>query len=75
MCWRAVCGVRWSTTWGQAVNGALQGMASESVTFTLPLAARAVGYRSLAAAEVGETTAVRGNGNGHGRSVLAGAAA
>ena len=60
----------------QAVNGALQGVASEPVTFTLPLAAKAAGYRSLAPADESEKTAAHGNGNGNGhggRPRLAGA--
>ena len=62
----------------QAVNGALQRVASEPVTFTVPLAAKAAGYRSLARADESEKTAAHanGSGNGHGgRSRLAGATA
>lgn len=54
----------------QAVNGSLQGVASEPVTFTLP-GARTAGFRNLVKTE--ETASVaagenaNGNGNGNGR--------
>ena len=54
----------------QAVNGSLQGVASEPVIFTVP-GAKAAGYRNLATTEeapvTGESANGNGNGNGHSR--------
>ena len=52
----------------QAVNGSLQGVASEPIFFTLPLA-KAAGFTNLSTTEEAPAVSERaqGNGNGHGR--------
>lgn len=53
----------------QAVNVRSQGVASEPVFFTLPVAAKAAGYRSLSPTEeapaASENSNRNRNGNGH----------
>ena len=54
----------------QAVNGTLQGVASEPITFTMP-GAKSAGFRNLSATEeapaLSENSTGNGSGNGNGR--------
>ena len=51
----------------QAVNGNLQEVASEPVTYTVPLA-KSAGYRSLATTDEAPAKSEVSNGNGNGHS-------